>query len=201
MVVDGGKKVCNQRGPGGEFVVESGEHSVFVKEDVFSKTGRAKMRKQLENFVEREFAAATLDVQDAKQAQKAFVEDAESLAMAFAENWKKCFPQDADRVLRIGFDLVDSKMCSKLHCDQVTVRCLCSYYGPGTEYVPSKFVDMEAFARLSADPEPDIDRHNSLVLPSSNSSHLVGSNPFDVLLLKGLFLSFFLFFFTSCPVP
>ncbi|MBO6508089.1 MAG: DUF1826 domain-containing protein [Roseibium sp.] len=39
--------------------------------------------------------------------------------------------------VKLRLDVSDEVMCPKFHTDNVTARLLCSYRGPGTEYVPA----------------------------------------------------------------
>jgi len=41
------------------------------------------------------------------------------------------------RRIRIRLDVASDAMCPKFHMDNVTARLLCTYRGPGTEYVPA----------------------------------------------------------------
>lgn len=55
--------------------------------------------------------------------------DVGALALIFAKTLKV-------RQIRIRLDVSDEVMCPKFHVDNVPARLLCTYRGPGTEYVP-----------------------------------------------------------------
>jgi hypothetical protein len=73
----------------------------------------------------------------------------------------------------VGLRLVvlNQPMCPKFHVDNIPVRLVTTYLGPGTEWVPNEWAD-------SAKP--------GLVSTStSNENSIQQLNPFDVALLKG----------------
>ncbi|AMN52652.1 hypothetical protein ACP90_09715 [Labrenzia sp. CP4] len=45
------------------------------------------------------------------------------------------------RLLRLRLDVSDDVMCPKFHLDNVRARLLCTYRGPGTEYVPENVAE------------------------------------------------------------
>lgn len=69
--------------------------------------------------------------------------------------------------------------CRKFHTDNVTVRLLCTYAGPGTEWVRNEDVVRENLARTDVDPETA----NRSVLRVPEAVHHCSAG--DLLLLKG----------------
>ena len=51
------------------------------------------------------------------------------------------------RFIKIRLDVTDEVMCPRFHLDNVTARMLCTYRGPGTEYVTK--ADLEKTDRVS----------------------------------------------------
>ncbi len=45
------------------------------------------------------------------------------------------------RLLRLRLDVSEDVMCPKFHLDNVRARLLCTYRGPGTEYVPENVAE------------------------------------------------------------
>jgi hypothetical protein len=45
------------------------------------------------------------------------------------------------RLLRLRLDVSEDVMCPKFHLDNVCARLLCTYRGPGTEYVPENVAE------------------------------------------------------------
>jgi hypothetical protein len=68
------------------------------------------------------------------------------------------------------FSNVKSQMCPKFHVDFVGIRMLCTYFGPGTEYLERNSENLEALAI-----QDDLE-----IIKSIQSV-----NPLDVILLKG----------------
>lgn len=75
--------------------------------------------------------------------------------------------------------VVTHDKCRKFHTDNVTVRLLCTYAGPGTEWVRNEDVARENLARTDVDPETA----NRSVLRVQDAVHYCTAG--DVLLLKG----------------
>ena len=69
--------------------------------------------------------------------------------------------------------------CRKFHTDNVTVRLLCTYAGPGTEWVSNEEVVRENLARTDV----DMETANRSVLRTADAVHRCQAG--DVLLLKG----------------
>lgn len=81
----------------------------------------------------------------------------------------------------IGFrlEMVGKAMCPRLHVDRVGIRLLCTYRGPGTEWVEDASVDRR-FLGAASGGQPD---EMSGLLPVGH--HIEGIPPFAVALLKG----------------
>jgi hypothetical protein len=69
--------------------------------------------------------------------------------------------------------------CRKLHVDNVTIRLLCTYAGPGTQWVPNEDVVRENLARIDV----DLEEANRSVLRHADAVRQCKAG--DVLLLKG----------------
>lgn len=69
--------------------------------------------------------------------------------------------------------------CRKLHADQIGLRLLVTYAGPGTDWAPDEHVDRRALARYDLGPEVA----NALIVPRPEG--LRRAHAFDVLVLKG----------------
>lgn len=61
--------------------------------------------------------------------RKMLIGDAGALALIYSQ------VMGSDHV-RVRFDVSDGVMCPKFHLDHVPARLLCTYRGPGTQYVP-----------------------------------------------------------------
>lgn len=77
------------------------------------------------------------------------------------------------------FGLLRGDSCRKFHADHVTLRMLCTYAGPGTEWIPDSDLVRENLGRVDV----DIPTANRLVLrcPDAVQHCPVG----DVIVLKG----------------
>ena len=82
---------------------------------------------------------------------------------------------------RVGVRLatVETAMCPRLHVDHVTLRAVCTYGGPGTEYVANEDVDRRWLGHASRG-MPDED--SGLLLRSRS---VLAASPGDLVLLKG----------------
>ncbi len=83
------------------------------------------------------------------------------------------------RHLHARLSITRSDECRKLHSDNVTIRMLCTYAGPGTEWVPDADVVRENLSRIDV----DVETANRSVLrrPDAVQHCRIG----DVILLKG----------------
>lgn len=81
----------------------------------------------------------------------------------------------------IGYrlEVVGKAMCSRMHVDRVGVRLLCTYRGPGTEWVEDASVDRR-FLGAASGGQPD--ETSGLLLPGHRIETIP---PFAVALLKG----------------
>jgi hypothetical protein len=105
------------------------------------------------------------------RARRFFVED--------ALRWLRAFAWICDEpVLKLTLASVWSDSCRKFHADFVALRMLCTYVGPGTEYVRDEFVDREP----DVDPT-DIDACNEAMI--KDHGNIVRCVSGDLLLLKG----------------
>lgn len=81
--------------------------------------------------------------------------------------------------LRIRLDRVDDNMCEKLHTDCLKLRLICTYAGPGTEWVDHADADRSLLGSTessAADTNPAVLRH-------ADALRRCGAG--DVILLKG----------------
>jgi hypothetical protein len=81
----------------------------------------------------------------------------------------------------IGFrlEVVGKAMCPRLHVDRVGIRLLCTYRGPGTEWVEDAAVDRRFLGAASGGLPDDV----SGLLPAGHRIESIP--PFAVALLKG----------------
>jgi hypothetical protein len=82
---------------------------------------------------------------------------------------------------RMGVRLeeITRRMCPRFHVDRVPIRLVCTYRGPGTEWLPASGVNASALGRPLARPLADGD---PAWLPGSP---VLRAEPLDVALLKG----------------
>lgn len=85
----------------------------------------------------------------------------------------------ARRHVHARLTLVDDDACRKLHTDNVTIRLICTYAGPATEWVRDADVLRENLCRIDV----DVDTANRSILRRPDA--LQRAQPGDVLLLKG----------------
>lgn len=78
----------------------------------------------------------------------------------------------------VSLATVARDMCRKFHADYIGVRLLCTYSGPGTEWVDDAWVQ-----RRAADPEESFDHANRALVPDLSRVRALGEG--DVGLLKG----------------
>lgn len=79
-----------------------------------------------------------------------------------------------DVPLRVQLSTVTTRKCPRFHVDAVGVRLLCTYAGPGTEWIDERALDRERLRTCPADEAP--------LRPGSRVRQL---RPFDVVLMKG----------------
>ena len=85
----------------------------------------------------------------------------------------------ARRHVHARLTLVEDDACRKLHTDNVTIRLICTYAGPATEWVRDADVLRENLCRIDV----DVDTANRSILRRPDA--LQRAQPGDVLLLKG----------------
>lgn len=75
---------------------------------------------------------------------------------------------------RVSLATVSTNMCSRFHADNNELRMLCTYYGPGTLWLPENAVDRKAY--LSG-------KGNQNIVPDKSLIQQVATG--DVVVLKG----------------
>ena len=83
------------------------------------------------------------------------------------------------RHLHAELAVVEHDKCRKFHTDHVTIRLLCTYAGPGTEWVANEDVVRKNLARTDV----DLEAANRSVLRNDDVVHHCAAG--DLLLLKG----------------
>lgn len=110
------------------------------------------------------------------QASTLFCRDVHRLASAFSAA--------LDRTdLSIRLDVISTDKCRRFHADYKHVRLLCTYVGPGTEWVEERDLDREALRHRDAPDGSTFERTNARIVPDELA--IYRANPGDVLLLKG----------------
>jgi hypothetical protein len=79
-----------------------------------------------------------------------------------------------DEPLRVQLATIDGRKCPRFHVDNVGVRLLCTYAGPGTEWIAESSVDRQHLRTCDAMHAP--------TRPNGRVEHL---ERFDVALMKG----------------
>lgn len=103
---------------------------------------------------------------------EAWAEDVVSLVKLFGEL------SGAARV-RASLATVDGDKCRKFHTDYKSLRLVCTYAGPGTEWVADRHVRRSAMGH----DDPCIDTANARIVP--RGSNVRRTDPGSVVLLKG----------------
>lgn len=80
---------------------------------------------------------------------------------------------------RASLASVDTNKCRKFHCDYKTLRLVCTYAGPGTEWVDDREVDRSAMGHE----ESCFDIANARIV--RHGSSVRRAEPGDVVILKG----------------
>ncbi|WP_445004020.1 DUF1826 domain-containing protein [Halomonas mongoliensis] len=104
----------------------------------------------------------------AAEAAEALVEDVQLLAEAMAYLF-------ATDTVGIRLRLLDAAMCPRFHVDNLPVRLVTTYHGPGSEWLPEEAVNREGLGAPSAD-KPEIVRDPAAIQRLSAG---------DLALLKG----------------
>lgn len=81
--------------------------------------------------------------------------------------------------VKTSFGVVETNACRKLHADWVPLRLLCTYAGPGTEWVPNHAVRRDAMV----EPLPCPDAANAAIVPDPAAIRRVAVG--DVIVMKG----------------
>lgn len=110
------------------------------------------------------------------QASALFCRDVHRLATAFSAALDR--PD-----LSVRLDVISTDKCRRFHADYKHVRLLCTYVGPGTEWVEERDLDREALRLRDAEDGSTFERTNARIVPDPLAIHR--ANPGDVLLLKG----------------
>lgn len=110
------------------------------------------------------------------QASTLFCRDVHRLATAFSAA--------LDRTdLSVRLDVISTDKCRRFHADYKHVRLLCTYVGPGTEWVEERDLDREALRHRDAQDGSTFEHTNGRIVPDPLAIHR--ATPGDVLLLKG----------------
>lgn len=92
----------------------------------------------------------------------------------------RIFAELAGRPPRLAeLSLVGDDSCRKLHADEVGLRLLVTYAGPGTEWAPNDAVVRSALGAR----DPDVDEANRAIVPDLGRLRRAGTG--DVLVMKG----------------
>ena len=83
------------------------------------------------------------------------------------------------RQMRLRLEVVHRAMCPRFHVDRVSIRLLCTYRGPATEWLDDRFVDR---SRLGVNAQGLSDEESGLI-PDPTAVHRMP--PFAIVLLKG----------------
>ncbi len=105
-------------------------------------------------------------------ARRFLAQDIESLARVFGAAMGR-------RHLHAQLEVLDDDRCRKFHTDNVTVRLLCTYVGPGTQWVPNEDAVRGNLGRTYV----DLETANRSVLRVADAVRECASG--DVLLMKG----------------
>ena len=96
----------------------------------------------------------------------ALIEDMVQMGRAFFESTES-------KHIRFQLEIIQSDMCRLFHQDNMRQRLLCTYFGPGTEWLDASNVYREGLGKGDND---------KIV---KDYSGVKRANPFDILLLKG----------------
>ncbi len=81
--------------------------------------------------------------------------------------------------IRFAFGPVNRTQCPKFHVDHIALRLLCTYVGPGTEWLPERALRRAALAKPSTSPLAD----NAALL--IDAAAVQRAQPGNVLMMKG----------------
>jgi hypothetical protein len=91
----------------------------------------------------------------------------------------RLFFEIAARPIVAQLAVVEDDSCRKMHVDEIGLRLLVTYGGPGTEWAPNDAVDRAALGRRYT----DLETANRAIVP--DASRLRRARTGDVLLMKG----------------
>ena len=83
------------------------------------------------------------------------------------------FQLSKTKVIKISFQIVNSDMCQYFHTDNISRRLLCTYLGPGTEWLEESNLNREGLGK----------GNNDEVILDYNK--IKQANQYDLLLLRG----------------
>ena len=83
------------------------------------------------------------------------------------------FKQTENRKMRIQIEVIDDDMCRLFHVDHLRQRLLCTYLGPGTQWLDNTNVNREWLGKGD----------NQKIV--KDFSQIRQTTPFDILLLRG----------------
>jgi hypothetical protein len=83
------------------------------------------------------------------------------------------------KALRVALGVHRTDHCRKFHVDYLPLRLVCTYYGPGTQWVPDASVNRAAMASSSNCPV----EANTQIVPDAMQVRHAGAG--DVLMMKG----------------
>jgi len=81
--------------------------------------------------------------------------------------------------VRVRLESIESDACRKLHADQIGLRLVVTYAGPGTEWVASEDVDRAQLGRVDI----DVEENNLAII--RRRPVVRRTRAFDVVLMKG----------------
>ena len=85
------------------------------------------------------------------------------------------------KIVTVQLEVVTTDKCKRFHADYKSVRAVCTYVGPGTEWVEERAVSREAVSRHCH--ETSFEAQNALIV--RDPARVERANPGDVVFLKG----------------
>lgn len=101
-----------------------------------------------------------------EDSRQAFIDDILRLTQIFTK-------KIGHKRMRIQLEIIRTDMCRLFHADHIRQRLLCTYYGPGTEWLDPENTNFDGLGKGC---------NENIVI---DSSLIKRANRFDVLLLKG----------------
>ncbi|MFQ6334538.1 DUF1826 domain-containing protein [Methylophilus sp. 3sh_L] len=108
----------------------------------------------------------------AQLGREAFIQEVEQLVMVFAE-LLDC------QTVGLRLEVLQKAMCPQFHVDHTGIRLLCTYLGPGTEWLEEAFADRRYLNNRSAD---NSHQRAGVVIDTRGIRQ---ADSFDIVLLKG----------------